>query len=77
MKIKPRTNCKPKRSDLSVISPCVECVMGLGCCGCSDERNWRAWKESLTTEEWNDKVLEEGKREADKIIEKYSKLLIS
>ena len=71
------TNCKPKRSDLSVISPCVECVMGLDCCGCSDERNWRAWKESLTTEEWNDKVLEEGKREADKIIEKYSKLLIS
>ena len=70
------TNCKPKRSDLSVISPCVGCVMGLGC-GCSDERNWRAWKESLTTEEWNDKVLEEGKREADKIIEKYSKLLIS
>lgn len=77
MKIKPGTNCKLKRSDLSVISPCVGCVMGLGCCGCSDERNWRAWKESMTAEEWNDKVLEEGKREADKVIEKYSKLLIS
>lgn len=77
MIIKSRTNCKPKRPDFSVFSPCTECVMGLGCCGCSDERVWRAWKESLTTEEWNDIVLEEGKREADKIIEKYSKLLIS
>ena len=76
MKIKLGENRK-SNLNLSVISPCVECVMGLGCCGCNDERIWRAWKESMTAEEWNDKVLEEGKREADKVIEKYSKLLIS
>lgn len=61
--------------NFGIISPCVKCGNGGGCCGCSEYIEWDRWQKSLTDEQWNSEVIKQMDKEISSIKGKYIKML--
>lgn len=64
-----------KNKRFTIISPCVNCDIGGGCCGCPTHIEWDKWQKSLSNEEWNKEVIKEMDKEISIIKNKFMKLL--